>query len=114
MVALRRGATFDLVDSETELLYPDSASFLAQAIREIPRGWVQPAVRAEVERVAKRSGAARQAAAAALADRLTARYVNVVAYGAARSSQFIDPRIGCRVLTPAAYGLDLAALCLNG
>ena len=112
--ALRRGARFDLVDSETELLYPDSASYLAQAILDIPRGWVQPAVRADVERVAKRSGAGRQAAAAALADRLTARYVNVVAYGAAQSSQFIDPRIGCRVLTPAAYGLDLAALCLNG
>jgi DNA-binding SARP family transcriptional activator/ABC-type oligopeptide transport system substrate-binding subunit len=112
--ALRRGARFDLVDSETELLYPDSASYLAQVIRDIPRGWVQPAVQAEVERVAKRSGAARQTAAAALADRLTARYVNVVAYGAAQSSQFIDPRIGCRVLTPAAYGLDLAALCLNG
>jgi hypothetical protein len=38
----------------------------------------------------------------------------VAAYGAAQSSQFIDPRIGCRVLTSAAHGLDLAALCLNG
>jgi hypothetical protein len=112
--ALRRGAKFDLLDGETEILYPDSASFLAQAIRDIPRGWVQPAVRAEVERVAKRGGAGRQAAGAALADRLTTRYVNVVAYGAAQSSQFIDPGIGCRVLTPVAYGLNLAALCLNG
>jgi ABC-type oligopeptide transport system substrate-binding subunit len=112
--ALRRGASFDLLDGETEIAYPDSASFLAQAIRDIPRGWVQPAVRKTVERVAKLSGADRQTAAAALADRLTARSVNVVAYGAHQTSQFINPRIGCRVLTPAAHGLDLAALCLNG
>jgi DNA-binding SARP family transcriptional activator/ABC-type transport system substrate-binding protein len=112
--AVRRGARFDLVDSESEILYPDSATFLAQTIRAIPRGWVQPVVRAEVDRMAKRSGGGRQAAAAALADRLTARYVSVVAYGAAQSSQFINPRIGCRVLTPVAYGLDLAAVCLNG
>jgi DNA-binding SARP family transcriptional activator/ABC-type transport system substrate-binding protein len=111
---LRRGARFDLVDGQTELLYPDSASFLAQAIRDIPRGWVRHAVRTRVERVAKLSGADRQTAAAALADRLTARYVQVVAYGAHQTSQYIDPRIRCRVLTPAAYGLDLAAMCLNG
>jgi DNA-binding SARP family transcriptional activator/ABC-type oligopeptide transport system substrate-binding subunit/outer membrane protein assembly factor BamB len=112
--ALRHGARFDLLDGETELPYPDSASFLAQAIRDIPRGWVQPAVRTKVERVAKLSGADRHTAAAALADRLTARSVNVVAYGAHQTSQYIDPRIRCRVLTPTAYGLDLAALCLNG
>jgi ABC-type oligopeptide transport system substrate-binding subunit len=112
--ALRRGARFDLLDSETEILYPDSASFLVQAIRDIPRGWIQPAVRKKVDRIARLDGADRQTAAAALADRLTARYVNVVAYGAHQTSQIIDPRIGCRVLTPAAYGLDLAALCLDG
>ena len=112
--ALRRGARFDLLDGKTEILYPDAASFLAQTIRDIPRRWVQPAVRSRVEQVAKLSGADRQNAAAALADRLIARYVNVVAYGAHQTSQIIDPRIGCRVLTPAAYGLDLAAMCLNG
>jgi len=111
---LRRGAKFDLLDGETEILYPDSASFVARAIGDIPPGWVQPAVRQKVDRVAGLEGADRQTAAAALADRLTARYVNVVAYGAYQTSQFIDPRIGCRVLTPAAYGLDLAATCLNG
>ena len=111
--ALGRGTTFDLVDGETELLYPDSASFLAQAIREIPREWLQPAVRATVDRVATQSGANRQTAAAALADRLSARYANVVAYGAHHTSQVINPRIRCRVLTPAAYGLELAAQCLN-
>ena len=111
---LRRGAKFDLLDGETEILYPDSASFVARAIGDIPPGWVQPAVRQKVDRVASLEGADRQTAAAALADRLTARYVNVVAYGAYQTSQFIDPRIGCRVLTPAAYGLDLAATCLNG
>jgi hypothetical protein len=52
-------------------------------------------------------------AAAALADRLTASYANVVAYGAHQTSQITDPRLGCRVLTTAAYGLDLAAHCLN-
>jgi hypothetical protein len=28
--------------------------------------------------------------------------------------QVVGPRLGCRVFTPAAYGVDLAALCLNG
>jgi ABC-type transport system substrate-binding protein len=111
--ALRRGAGFDLVDRETELLYPDSASFLAQAIRDIPREWLRPAIAARVDRVAKRRGADRQTAAAALADRLSARDANLVAYGAHHISQVINPRIQCRVLTPAAFGLDLAAQCLN-
>jgi hypothetical protein len=66
-----------------------------------------------VERVANLSGPERQHAAATLADRLTTTDVHVVAYGAGQTSQFIGPRIGCRVLTPAASGLDLAALCLN-
>jgi ABC-type oligopeptide transport system substrate-binding subunit len=112
--ALRRGAKFDLLDGETEILYPDSASFLAQAIRDIPPRWVEPAVRQKVDRVARLDRADRQTAAAALADRLTARYVTVVAYGTHQTSQYIHPRIGCRVLTPAAYGLDLAALCVDG
>ncbi|HEY3192381.1 MAG TPA: BTAD domain-containing putative transcriptional regulator [Solirubrobacterales bacterium] len=106
-------ARFDLIDRETGILYPDSASFLAQAIREIPRGWVPTEVRTKVERVANLSGPERQHAAATLADRLTTTDVHVVAYGAGQTSQFIGPRIGCRVLTPAASGLDLAALCLN-
>jgi DNA-binding SARP family transcriptional activator/ABC-type oligopeptide transport system substrate-binding subunit len=111
--ALRALARFDLLDGETGILYPDSASFLASAIREIPPGWARTAVRRKVEGVANLSGPDRQAAAAALADRLTTTSVDVVAYGAAQTSQFIGPRIGCRVFTPAAPGLDLAALCLN-
>jgi hypothetical protein len=74
--ALRRGARFDLLDRETQILYPDAASFLQRVIRDIPRRWVERAVQTRMERVARLSGNDRQTAAAALADGVTARYLN--------------------------------------
>jgi hypothetical protein len=38
----------------------------------------------------------------------------VAAYGTPQTSQFIGPRIGCRVFSPFAYGLNLAAMCPTG
>jgi hypothetical protein len=69
---------------------------------DIPSGWVPPSVRARVRRVARISGDRRQAAAASLADRLATGGVPVAAYGTPQISQFIGPRIGCRVFTPFA------------
>jgi ABC-type oligopeptide transport system substrate-binding subunit len=111
--ALEPGGGFDLLEAETRIPYPDSASFLAQMMRDIPPGWAPAATRAKVQRVARLTGGRRQRAAAALADRLATGDVPLAAYGAPQFSQFIGPRIGCRVFTPVGYGLDLAALCVN-
>jgi hypothetical protein len=37
----------------------------------------------------------------------------VAAYGTPQTSQFISLRIGCRVFSPFANGLNLAAACIN-
>jgi hypothetical protein len=60
------------------------------------------------------SGDRRQAVAASIADRLATVEVPVAAYAVPQTSQFIGPRIGCRVFSPFAYGLDLAAMCATG
>ena len=112
--ALEPGANFDLLDMRTALPYPDTASFLAQLVDDLPSGWVSALVRARVEAVRRMSGDGRQAAAASLADRLTTEEVPVAAYGTPQTRQFIGPRIGCRVFSPLAYGLDLAAMCTAG
>jgi DNA-binding SARP family transcriptional activator/ABC-type transport system substrate-binding protein/outer membrane protein assembly factor BamB len=112
--ALESGVEFDLLDMHTALPYPDSASFLAQMIEGLPSGWVPADVGARVKNVARLSGDRRQAAAASLADRLATVEVPVAAYATPQTSQFIGPRIGCRVFSPFAYGLDLAAMCTAG
>jgi ABC-type transport system substrate-binding protein len=109
----KSAAKFDLIDAETGLPYPDSASFLAHLFDEIPSEWVPAGVRARVESVAGISGDRRQAAAASLADHLATEEVPVAAYATPQTSQFIGPRIGCRLFSPFAYGLDLAALCVK-
>ena len=109
--AIESGAKFDLLDIRTELPYPDAASFLAHSLDDLPSGWVPAGVGARVNGVARMSGAGRQAAAASLADRLATVEVPVAAYGTPHTSQVIGPRIGCRVFSPFAYGLDLAAAC---
>jgi len=63
-----RAASFDLVDAESGIPYPDSASFLRQLLRDIPSGWVPDGVRAKIHRVAGLTGDRRQTAAAALSD----------------------------------------------
>jgi DNA-binding SARP family transcriptional activator/ABC-type transport system substrate-binding protein len=109
--AIDSGTSFDLLDVRTELPYPDAASFLAHTLDDLPSGWVPAGVRARVNGVARMSGAGRQAAATSLADRLATVEVPVAAYGTPQTSQVIGPRIGCRVFSPFAYGLDLAAAC---
>jgi DNA-binding SARP family transcriptional activator/ABC-type oligopeptide transport system substrate-binding subunit len=109
--ALKGGAKFDLLDTETGILYPDSASFLEQMLGNIPSGWIPAGVQAEIQHVATLTGDHRQAAATALADRLATEAISVAAYGTPQTSQFVGPRVGCRVFTPVGYGLDLAALC---
>jgi DNA-binding SARP family transcriptional activator/ABC-type oligopeptide transport system substrate-binding subunit len=129
--ALESGAKFDLLDISTVILYPDAGSFLAQMIHEtglvpehpaqqdlgfqaIPHGWLPPGVQKKIEDVANLSGDARQAAAGRVADQLATDEVLVAAYGVPPTSQFVAPRVGCRLFTAFGFGLDLAALCLKG
>jgi ABC-type transport system substrate-binding protein len=111
VAAIESGAHADLLDTSADLPYPDSASFLARMFDGIPSGWVSPGVRARVGGVARMSGNRRDAAAASLSDRIATEEVPVAAYGTPQTSQFITPRIGCRVFSPFASGLDLAAMC---
>jgi DNA-binding SARP family transcriptional activator/ABC-type oligopeptide transport system substrate-binding subunit len=112
--ALGSGAIFDLVDLQTGLPYPDSASFLAHMVDEVPPGWIPAGLQDQVKTISAMSGDDRQAAAAALADRLATVEVWVTAYGIPQTAQFIGPRIGCRTFSPFAYGLNLAAMCPTG
>ncbi len=122
--ALESGARFDLLDASTTILYPDAGSFLAQMIQEmehpgqqdiglhaIPHGWLPPGVQKKIEGLAYQSGDARQTAAGRVADELATNEVPFAAYGAPQTTQFVAPRVGCRVFTSFGYGLDLAALC---
>jgi DNA-binding SARP family transcriptional activator/ABC-type transport system substrate-binding protein len=111
--AIGAGAKFDLLDIRTELPYPDSASFLARMFDDTPSGWIPAGVRAQVERVAGSSGNGRQAQAASLGDRLATEEVPLAAYATPQISQFIAPRIGCRIFSPFTNGLNLAAACMN-
>jgi hypothetical protein len=60
------------------------------------------------------TGDVRQTAAGRIADELATDEVAVAAYSVPQTSQFVGPSIGCRLFTSVGYGLDLAALCLNG
>jgi hypothetical protein len=83
-------------------------------VDELPRGWAPAGAQEQVKTIAAMSGDGRQAAAAALADRLATVEVPVAAYGTPQTSQFIGPRIGCRTFSAFAYGLNLATVCPTG
>jgi hypothetical protein len=52
----KSAAKFDLIDAETGIPYPDSASFLAHMFEEIPSEWVPAGVRTRVKGVAGMRG----------------------------------------------------------
>ena len=112
--ALKPGTRFDLLDTSTEILFPDSASFLTNMLQTIPAGWVTANVKSKVDHLARLSGDLRQTAAAALATHLTKYEVPAAAYATPQISQFFWPRLGCRIFPPFGYGVDLAALCPPG
>jgi len=129
--ALESGAKFDLLDASTVILYPDAGSFLTQMIQEIglvlehpgqqdlglhaiPHGWLPAGVQKRIAGLAYLSGDARQAAAGRIADDLATDEVPAAAYGVPQTSQFVSPKVDCRLFTSFGYGMDLAALCLKG
>jgi hypothetical protein len=112
---LEPGAPFDLIDGGAEILYPDPAEFLDQMLlQNMPPSWLPAGVQSDVERIAGMSGPDREAAAISLADRLAANEVPLAAVGTAHLGTVLGARLGCRVFPPFGYGVDLAALCLEG
>jgi hypothetical protein len=108
----RAAKRFDMAALEARLPYPDSPAFLEQVLHGIPRQWVQPEVGASLDRAARAIGDHRQTLAADLARSITTRDIVVAAFGTTATSQFLSSRLGCQVLPPVGFGVDLAALCL--
>lgn len=99
---------------ETELDYPDPASFLTKMLgHDVPSAWLAPATRAAINRLSRLTGAARDRAAVQLATRLARRDVPVVPYGTPTIGAVLGSGLGCRVWNGVDAGLDLAALCLD-
>jgi ABC-type transport system substrate-binding protein len=110
--ASKPGAKIDILDSGIQLDYPDSASFLVRMFNDaMPPSWMSPEVRRAVGKLAGLAGADRQSVAAAVADRLAADAVPVIAYGNLVQGELLAPSVGCRVFPPFSPGVDLAALC---
>ena len=113
--SLRDPATnIQLAALATQLDYPDPASFLTQMLgHDVPATWLPRSVHAQVLRLDRLSGSARDRAAIRLASRLAMRDVPVVAYGTPTLGAVVGDRLGCRVWNGVDAGLDLAALCLR-
>jgi class 3 adenylate cyclase/ABC-type transport system substrate-binding protein len=110
--ASKPGTRIDILDSGIQLDYPDSASFLVRMFNDaMPPSWLSPEVRREAGKLARLSGGNRQPVAAAVADRLAADAVPVIAYGNLVQGELLAPSVGCRVYPPFSPGVDLAALC---
>jgi peptide/nickel transport system substrate-binding protein len=113
--ARKPGAKIDILDSGFQLDYADSASFLVRMFSDAtPPSWLTAEVRRDVDKVARLSGSDRQSVAAAVADRLAAHAVPVIAYGNLVQGELLAPSVGCRVFPPFSPGVDLAALCRSG
>jgi len=109
-----RRANIQLAALNTTIDYPDPASFLTQMLgRDVPSDWLPASVSIAVEHLAGLTGAARDHAALALADRLATQDVPVIAYATQTRGAVVGPRLGCRIWNGTDEGLDLAALCLK-
>lgn len=98
----------------TSLDYPDPASFLTRMLgHDVPARWLPNSTRAAVDRLDRMTGAPRDRAALAIADRLATSDVPVVAFGTQELGVVLGRRLGCRVWNGVDAGLDLAALCLT-
>jgi hypothetical protein len=107
-------ANIDLLGLGTDLYYADSASFLEQMLlQQMPRSWLPNGVAGQVERLSRLDGVELRSATVALADRLATKEVPVAAAATPVVPVLLGPRLGCRVFPPWAFGIDLAALCLE-
>jgi hypothetical protein len=107
-------ADIQLAILSTTLDYPDPASFLAQMLgKDVPAWWLSLRVRADVARLARVTGAARDRAAISVAARLEKQEMPVVPIATQELGTVVGPRLGCRIWNGVDPALDLAALCLH-
>ena len=114
--AIRKpGATFDLFNAYDTQDFADPATFLTTMFgQDVPDSWLPSSVRKELDRMSSLTGEARVAAAATLAARLATNELPATGFGYPVNGQFFSARVGCRVFPPFGYGIDLAAMCVNG
>ena len=107
-------AQIDLAALQTELDYPDPASFLTEALgKDVPRSWLPRSTRAAVDRLGGLTGTEPRPRCRRSALPLAVRYVPVVPYGTPTIGAVLGPRLGCRVWT-ASTRPDLVGLRLRG
>ena len=107
-------APIDMTALQTEIRFPDPASFLVRMLgRDVPAGWLPASTRNEVARLRALTGNARDGAAQTLASRLAEREVPVIAYGTPTVGTLAGPDLGCRIWNGVDQGFDLTSLCLN-
>lgn len=110
--AAAAGSEADILQGGTGTDVPITLTFLDTFAHDIPSQWLPGYFASELKRIRNLSPAESAAAAAALAERL----VNdgyVIPIGGPSSREFFSGSIGCQVLPPTSYGVDLASLCQN-
>ncbi|MGA9162062.1 MAG: ABC transporter substrate-binding protein, partial [Actinomycetota bacterium] len=110
--AWERGADIDIIGSGFEFGSWDPASFLINVLKYgTPHSWLPKGVLDELGELLPLTGSERRTTALALADRLATGDVPIAADLSGVTPTLLAPSIGCRVVPPFAYGVDLAALC---
>jgi hypothetical protein len=107
-------ARIDLAALETDVHFPDPATFLAEMFdKDIPAVWLPRATPIAVARLQTLSGNERDHAAEALAHRLETRDIPAIPYAVPTVDTITDLRLGCKIWNGVDQGFDLAGLCLK-
>lgn len=113
-VAALKGADIDMVGNGFDFFgYWDPASYLLNMLWfGTPAAWLPEGVAERLDELYAMTGSEeRSAAALALADQLAAEDVPIAAILSGTTATLLAPSLGCVVLPPFGYGIDLAALC---
>jgi hypothetical protein len=90
---------------------PDPASFIVEALRNgVPIGWLPEDVSRAVDRLDRTAAADRRTRAVVVA-KLVEASEPLIMEGEDVQPELFRSTVGCRIFTPASYGVDLAALC---
>jgi class 3 adenylate cyclase/ABC-type transport system substrate-binding protein len=105
------GDDLNMLLSGDGAVVPDPASFVVDALQHsVPAGWLPGDVSRAVDRLSRLSGAHRENFAAAVA-KMADLLFPVIVEGDDVQPELFRSTVGCRIFTPASYGVDLAALC---
>jgi ABC-type transport system substrate-binding protein len=102
---------YDVVDGVAQARYPDAWSMLSILPQVMPEPWITDADRTAIQGMRTLSGAERDAAAIAFAERFVRDDAALVPISYADGSAYIGPGVHCRVMQPTLTAVDLANLC---